>query len=192
MTAQESLAERVSVTPAPKQCSDTLPNMLPLVYHDLRRYGRSLIRAERPGHTLPPTAILNEALVRLLGVDTELHDRQHCFSLVALTMRRVLIDHAKAKRRLKREQLTAGAIETLTDVPFKTGTTPIDMVDVDMALSQLAILSSQAAEMIQLRYFFGVEDSELAALFDMSLASVERTLRFSKAWLCKYLQTQDL
>jgi RNA polymerase sigma factor (TIGR02999 family) len=165
--------------------------MLPLVYHELRRLGRTLLREERSGHTLQPTAVVNEAYLRLAGVDLKIHDRQHCFRLIAQSMRFVLIDHGRAKARAKRELPSPEELDTLVRDSFNPSRTPIDAIDAVNAINKLAEKHEQAAEMVQLRYFFGVEDPELAELFKTSVTSVERTMRFAKAWLANYVKSSS-
>lgn len=186
------------MTTIAQKVADTIANapprkfteMLPQVYHELRNVGRSLLRGERAGHTLQPTAVINEAYLRLAGVNPDVQDKAHCFRLLAQTMRRVLIDHGKNKRRLKRETPTPDEVELLTTAPFLPGNTPIDTQDVAIALEELSAKSAQAAEMVQLRYFFGLEDQEISALLNVSVTTVERTCRMSKAWLSQRLAPQ--
>lgn len=161
--------------------------MLPGVYYELRRLARTLLRTERGGHTLQPTAIVNEAYLRLAGVNVEIHDRKHCYCLLAKAMRRVLIDHARGKHRDKRERPETGDLEIGLGTGFTVPPT-IDVIDIYAALQALGAHSVEASEMVQLRYFFGVEDPELAALFNVSEASVTRTMRFAKAWLTTHLR----
>jgi len=184
ITIAEQVAQTLSHTAKPV----TLTGMLPSVYHELRRLGRTLLRDERGGHTLQPTAVVNEAYLRLAGVDLQIHDRQHCFRLIAQSMRRVLIDHGRAKVRAKRELPSCDELDTLVRDTSNPTKTPVDAIDAVNAINKLAERNEQAAEMVQLRYFFGVEDSELAVLFQISPASVERTMRFAKAWLAKYVK----
>mgnify|MGYP000329467780 CR=1 FL=1 len=186
-SAASTLQDIAKTTEEPNAGSpNTLSAMLPAVYCELRRLGRTLLRTERGGHTLQPTAIVNEAYLRLAGVDIEIHDRKHCYLLLAQAMRRVLIDHARGKHREKRERPATGDLENAIASGLM-GAHTIDVIDIDAALQALGAHSVEASEMVQLRYFFGVEDPELAALFNISEASVTRTLRFAKAWLNTYL-----
>lgn len=186
-----SLAERVADTlrHAPK-AAPTFSQMVPEVYEELRRIGRAMIRAERPGHTLQPTAVVNEAYLRLAGIDHQIHDRAHCFRLLAQAMRRVLIDHARAKARNKRERPDPEELERLLQMPLIQEQTPIDILDVDRALTALAEQNNDAAEMIQLHWYFGVDAAELGPMFRASEASVTRTLRFARAWLQVFVRKQ--
>lgn len=186
--AAPMIAQQVAPTLCePKRTPSTLPNVLPLMYHELRRLGRSLLRQERCGHTLQPTAVVNEAYIRLAGIDLEIHDRAHCLHLVGQTMRRVLIDYGRQKHRLKRELPES----VVGDISSQVNDSPIDMFDIVDAIEKLAACDSEAAEMIQLRYFFGFEDVELAALFQRSTATVERTIRFAKAWLLRQVESDE-
>jgi RNA polymerase sigma factor (TIGR02999 family) len=190
LTIPEQVAQTLS--DAQTRSPNTLPSLLPVVYDELRRLGRSLLRTERIGHTLQPTAIVHEAYQRLVGINPEIHDRAHCYRLLAQAMRRVLIDHAKARCREKRELPTAEEMKSLTATPFAAGgSTPADILDIDAALQGLAKHSEEVAEMVQLHYFLGVEAQELAALFSTSEASVTRSLRFAKAWLAKFVQSVE-
>jgi len=166
------------------ESQSSLPQVLPLVYHELRRLGRTLLRSERRNHTLQPTAVVNEAYLRLAGIDLHVHDSKHCYYLVAQAMRRVLIDHAKRKNRLKREMPLS--LDTLED--GKAVTLQFDLLD--MTIANLALKSPEAAEMVQLRYFCGFEDAEIAAVQCCSVPTVQRTVRFAKAWLLQQMNSQ--
>ncbi len=158
-TSEASTSQSFAATAdeATSRPAGTLSAMLPDVYYALRRLARTLLRTERGGHTLQPTAIVNEAYLRLAGVDLEIHDRKHCYCLLAQAMRRVLIDHARGKHREKRERPEAESLENGFGTAL-TGAHTIDVIDIDAALQALREHSVQASDMVQLRYFFGVED----------------------------------
>ena len=186
---ESSLAAQVADT-APQTQSPSMREVLPSIYEELCRIGRAMLRCERDGHNLQPPEVVNEAFLRLASIDPKFNNREHCFRLLAQAMRRVLIDHARAKTRSKRELPCPDELERLQTMPYEVGQTPIDILDVDRALTALAKQNAAAAEMIQLHWYFGVEAVELGPLFKVSEASVNRTLRFARAWLNAFCQKQ--
>jgi RNA polymerase sigma factor (TIGR02999 family) len=162
----------------------TLPQLTPDVYADLRRLAHSVMRGERAGHTLQPTAVVNEAFSRLIRSQINTMDAPHFFRLAAQTMRHVLIDYAKQRNRTKRETPTIDEMQLLTDAGWTNGSvTPLDVLDIDRALIALAEKAPRAAYFLELRYFAGLEDAEISIICDVSKATVERECRFARAFL---------
>lgn len=158
-----------------------LEALTPLVYDELRRLAHYYMRGERAGHTLQATGLVNEAFVRLMGTDVEWQDRAHFYAVAARTMRRVLIDHAKARNSDKRG---AGALAaTLQEGNVAGGTAPDDLLAVDEALSRLAGVDARKSDVLVLHYFGGLTYDEIAQALGISAATVHRDLRLGKAWL---------
>jgi RNA polymerase sigma factor (TIGR02999 family) len=158
-----------------------LERLTPLVYDELRRLARSHMRTERGSHTLQATAVVHEAFLRLVQANVDLQDRQHFFALASRLMRRVLVDHAKSRSRVKRD---AGVREH-TGVELSEISLPIDvdMVALDDALEGLLQLEPRLAQVIELHYFGGMTYDEIAAAVGASAATVHRDIRLAKAWL---------
>lgn len=155
--------------------------LLPLVYAELHQLAQRQMRGERPGHTLQATALVHEAFLRLSGADVPWQDRVHFFALAANTMRRVLVDHAKARRRGKRG---GGAAHLPLEEALHVGAAPSDDVEaLDEALERLAARDPRKARVVELHYFAGLNYDEIAEALSISAATVDRDLRFAKAWL---------
>jgi RNA polymerase sigma factor (TIGR02999 family) len=158
-----------------------LNRLTPLVYDELRRLARNYMRAERGSHTLQATAVVHEAFLRLIQADVALQDRGHFFALASRLMRRVLVDHAKSRSRIKRN---SGARDLAAD-DF-TGTSPpidFDVVALDDALEGLQQIEPRLAQVIELHYFGGLTYDQIAAAVNTSAATVHRDIRLARAWL---------
>lgn len=166
-----------------------LERLLPLVYGELRALAQRQMQGERVGHTLQPTALVHEAFLRLSGSDVQWQDRVHFFAVVAGTMRRVLVDHAKARRRDKRG---GGAPHVPLDEAMQVVDGAMtDVIELDDALARLAALEPRKARVIDLHYFGGLNYEEIASTLDVSAATVDRDLRFAKAWLRTELRQDE-
>lgn len=161
---------------------DEAEALLPVVYDELRRIAASRMAQEASGHTLQPTALVNEAWVRLFGAsDQRFEGRAHFFSAAAEAMRRILVESARRKRSLKRG---AGAqhIEFLDSQVSQTMPSE-EMLAVDEALDLLAAQDPTAADLVKLKYFVGMKMDEVAAALGLSLRNAERIWAYSRAWL---------
>ncbi len=163
--------------------SDSLERLLPFVYSDLRRIAASELRGNLGHETLQPTALINDVFVRLLGAEKlDISNRKHFFATAAKLMRQVLMDRARAKMREKR----GGGVWQQVDfveamaLPIDENT---DLPALDEALKQLAVLDPRMAEMVELRYFAGLEVSEVACLFEIDERTVYRDWAMARAWL---------
>jgi RNA polymerase sigma factor (TIGR02999 family) len=158
-----------------------LERLTPLVYDELRRLARSYMRTERGSHTLQATAVVHEAFLRLVQANVDLQDRQHFFALASRLMRRVLVDHAKSRSRIKRD----GGIRdhTAAELTEITLHNDVDVLVLDEALEGLSQLEPRLAEVIELHYFGGMTYDEIAAAVGASAATVHRDIRLAKAWL---------
>ena len=158
-----------------------LDRLTPLVYDELRRLARNYMRAERGSHTLQATAVVHEAFLRLVQANVALQDRGHFFALASRLMRRVLVDHAKSRSRMKRNSgardlVAEGSVETPTPMDF-------DVVALDDALEGLQQLEPRLAQVIELHYFGGLTYDQIAAAVGASAATVHRDIRLARAWL---------
>jgi len=160
--------------------------LMPLVYAELHQLAQRQMRGERTGHTLQTTALVHEAFLRLSGADVPWQDRVHFFALAASTMRRVLVDHAKAHGRGKRG---GGAPHLPLDEALVASAEPLDDVAaLDEALQRLAERDPRKARVVELHYFAGLNYDEVAQALGISAATVDRDLRFAKAWLYSELR----
>jgi RNA polymerase sigma factor (TIGR02999 family) len=158
-----------------------LERLTPLVYEELRRLARGYMRAERGSHTLQATAVVHEAFLRLIHANVDLQDRGHFLALTSRLMRRVLVDHAKSRGRVKR---SAGVEEPAAEDTAQA-LLPVerDVVALDDALESLSKLDPRMAQVIELHYFGGMTYDEIAAAMGTSAATVYRDLRLARAWL---------
>ena len=173
--------------------SHALERLTPLIYEELRDRARRYMRRERPGHTLQATAVVHEAFVKLVEMNVSWQDRAHFFAVAARQMRRILVDHAKARCRSKRNGITSGNtdVEILAELdsdPASAG--DIDVLEIDEALQRLASHNPRLAEIVELHYFGGLTYQELAETLKVSEATVDRDLRLAKAWVLKQIRPQ--
>ncbi len=164
---------------------EALETLLPLVYDELRAVARRQLRAEDTGHTLGATALVHEAYVRLADREQlSPNDRQHFFAIAAQSMRRVLIDHARARKRQKRGRgqvpLPLENVEA-----FLTQEAAEELTALDEALDRLARANPRAAAVVERRFFAGLSLAETAASLDVSLKTVQRDWLLARAWLRK-------
>ena len=160
-----------------------LDRLMPLLYSELRRIAAGLLRRERPGHTLQPTALVHELYLRLVGQGrSEFEGRAHFLSLAARMMRRILVDHARHAHRLKR----GGALPCLSLDEATGASTPtreIDLLALDEALDRLALIDAQQSRLVELRYFGGLTIEEAAVALGISSGTVKREWSTARAWL---------
>lgn len=161
--------------------------LLPLVYDELRRLAASRMARERGDHTLQPTALVHEAYLRLAeDSHAEWENRAHYFAAAAETMRRILVDRARAKAAQKRGGHFARV--DLEDVQLAIEARPDILCAVSDALDELAKISPEKAELVKLRFFVGMTNQEAAKALGVSLVTVKRHWQFSRAWLFKRLE----
>ena len=165
--------------------AQALDDLMPLVYAELQRMAHRLMRRERAGHTLQPTALLHEACLKLLGAQVDWTDRTHFFAVAARQMRHVLVDHAHSRAALKR----GGGVPPLAldDLAEQAGPDTAGIAELDDALHRLEALDRRKAQVIELRYFGGLGQAEIAAALGISRSTVDSELRFAKAWLGRQL-----
>jgi RNA polymerase sigma factor (TIGR02999 family) len=164
-------------------------DLLPLVYRELRRRAACYLRQERRDHTLQPTALVHEAYLRLVANDRiAWQNRAQFFAVAARLMRRILIDHARRRLADKRPD---GALRVLLDEPVGA-TQPRDcgLLDLDRALNELMRIDSRAGQIVELRYFGGLSEQEVADVLSISRSSVTRDWQTARTWLFRRLSTQ--
>ncbi len=160
---------------------EAIDELMQAVYPELHRLAARYLRGERHDHTLQPTALVNEAYLRLVGSDVDYNDRIHFLAIAARVMRRVLVDHAKARRTQKRggERLRV----TLSEARLGAAGAAPDVLALDEALERLASLDERKSRVVELHFFGGLTYDETAEALGVSAATVSRELRFAKAWL---------
>jgi RNA polymerase sigma factor (TIGR02999 family) len=164
-------------------------SLLPIVYDELRRLAAARLAREAPGQTLEPTALVHEAYLRLVGhADGGWANRGHFFAAAAEAMRRILIDLARKKKRLKRGARPK-RIE-LKDIDLVYDNAPDELLDLDEALQRLHGEDPEKAALVQLRFFAGLSMEQAAEALGISRATADRHWRFARAWLY-HAMTQD-
>jgi RNA polymerase sigma-70 factor (ECF subfamily) len=165
-----------------------LEKLTPLVYEQLRRLAHRYMKGKPPDHTLQTTALVNEAYLRLAGQRRpNFTNRSHFFAVAAKAMRQILVDHAKASQRQKRG---AGASKVeLDEAALVSPEQTAAILDLNDALDRLATLDSRAAQGVELRYFGGLKQEEIAEVLKISTVTVRRDWVFARAWLCRELQS---
>jgi RNA polymerase sigma factor (TIGR02999 family) len=158
--------------------------LYPLLYGELRRQAGRYMRRERKHHTLQATALVHEAYVRLAGSPVlAWHSRAQFFAITARVMRQVLVDHARRRRAAKRD----ACLVTLTEAGAPVAA-PVDVLDLEEALSDLAALDPRQAQVVELRYFAGLDVDETAEALSLSARTVKREWRTARAWLQQRLE----
>lgn len=157
--------------------------LLPLVYDELRKLAAARLSQERPGETLQGTALVHEAYVRLVDTEKAQHwnSRGHFFGAAAEAMRRIIVEHARHRGRLKRggqrQRVDLDSACSIQEPPA------LDILALDEALTKLAVIAPVKAELVKLRFFAGLTMPQAAEALGLSLATVERYWTFAKAWL---------
>lgn len=163
--------------------ASALNELFESVYGELRRIAQAYLNGERPGHTLQATALVHEAYVRLIDqTQVEWENRAHFLAIAAQAMRRVLVDHARRRGRIKRgggrETLSIENALTVADAEFNT-----DLIGLDDALRRLSIDQPDKARVVELRFFGGMSYEEIAAVFQVTPRTVIRHWKYAQAWL---------
>lgn len=162
-----------------------LQDLTSLVYSDLRRIASRLFKGERPGHTLQPTALVNEACMKLSGAARiDWQSRAHFLAIAAKAMRQILIDHARLHKRGKRKGEVVPLDEALVVSPERSP----ELIALDEALNRLAVDYPRAAEVVELRTFGGLNNEEIAEVISISANTVIRDWNFARAWLRRELR----
>jgi RNA polymerase sigma factor (TIGR02999 family) len=162
--------------------------LMALIYAELRRRAAAHLRRERPDHTLQPTALVNEAYLRLVDQRAPWHNRGQFFGVASQIMRRILVDRARARRMGKRSGQWARV--TLDEARAVTQPVDVDVLDLDAALTHLATFDARKSQIAELRFFGGLSLEETGKALGVSLATVERDWQAARAWLFKTLSGQ--
>ena len=168
--------------------ASALERLMPLVHAELHRLARREMRGERPGHTLRTTALVNEAYLRLIDASrVRWQDRAHFFALSARIMRRILVDHARARQFVKR----GGGLRqvTLEDALVVSAERSADLVALDDALVALAAVDERKSQVVEMRFFGGLSVEETAEALHVSPATVMRDWHFARVWLLRELRS---
>ena len=170
--------------------SQAAEELLPLVYAELRKLAAARMANEQPGQTLQPTALVHEAWLRLVGNENQQWNSQgHFFGAAAEAMRRILIDAARRKSRLRHgagaERLSIDQVEIATELPAER------LLQVSEALNELSKEAPESAQVVKLRYFAGLTQQQVAETLGISLRSVERHWTWAKAWLFRWIRQHE-
>jgi len=162
-----------------------LDDLMPLVYAELHKLASGYLRGERPGHTFRPTDLVSEAYLRLAGGNPpEWNDRIHFFAIAARTMRQILVDHARKRNAAKRGDGTAPV--TFDEVLVEDGR-PAEIIALDEALTALEQFDERKAKVVELHYFSGMNQTDIAAALDVHVNTVARDLTLARAWIHRRL-----
>ncbi len=159
-----------------------LEKLTPVVYEELRRLAHRYMHGQRPDHTLQTTALANEAYLRLVDQSQpSFKNRSHFFAVGAKAMRQILLNHARDQQRQKRgggaSKVELDSVALVSPEQTKT------VLDVDEALERLALLDARKARIVELKYFGGLQEDEIASVLNVSAITVRRDWRFARAWL---------
>jgi RNA polymerase sigma-70 factor, ECF subfamily len=162
--------------------SQAADDLIPLVYDQLRRMARSMLRGERGDHTLQPTALVNDALMRLIGTaDLEWKSRAHFFAVSSTIMRRILIDSARAHRAEKRDgDLTQVSLDSNLKYEWRQADS---LLSLNEALDKLEGLDPRLCKVVEMKFFAGMTEAETGEVLNVSVRTVKRDWQFAKDWL---------
>jgi RNA polymerase sigma-70 factor (ECF subfamily) len=159
------------------------------VQRELRNIAAAYLRRERPHHTLQPTALVNEAYLRLVGDrDRVWENRAHFFGVAARVMRQILVDHARKRGAIKRDEAHS-ACGSFSQVADPAGGEDIDVLALHQALSKLATLDARQAEIVEMRYFGGLTEQEVATVIGLSPATIRREVASARFWLGQQMRS---
>ena len=159
--------------------------LIPFVYQELRKRAAGFLRLERRGHTFRPTDLVHETYLRLCAQNGAWENRDQFFGVACRLMRRILVDHARARAARKR---SGGVRVTLSGIPSESPTTQPDLLDLDAALSELRVLDERQERLVELRFFGGLSVEEAACALGVSPATAHREWAMAKAWLFRRLE----
>ena len=160
--------------------------LLSLVHRELRRQAAGYLRRERRDHTLQPTALVHEAYLRLVGqAQVPWQNRAHFYGLASQMMRRILVDHARRHRAAKRPG--AGLQVAMDDGMLRVEARACELLDLDQALAELTAIDARQGQIVELRYFGGLSEQEVADILAVSRQTITRDWQLAKAWLQRRL-----
>ncbi len=164
---------------------DAAEKLVPLVYEELRQRAAAFMRHERSDHTLQATELVHEAYRRLVDNPGNINNKAHFFAIAARAMRRILVDHARARKAAKRG--AGGHKVPVDDVTLVTPEQSVEVLALNEALDQLAEVDEQQSRIVELRYFGGLSEEETAQVLGISSKTVQRDWKIAKAWLYGHL-----
>jgi RNA polymerase sigma factor (TIGR02999 family) len=159
---------------------DAENRVLSLVYDELRRIAHASMRRERDGHTLQATELAHEAYIRLVANGKDWENRAHFYAIAAKTMRRILVDYARARNALKRPQ---GKRVDLNEMDLRFEIDPTEVLALDRALTKLAEWDARRSRVVEMRIFGGLSETEIANVLDIGVRTVKRDWSLARAWL---------
>lgn len=162
--------------------AEVVEEILPIVYDELRRQAARFLRKERGGHSLAGTELVHEAYLRLFaGEQPRYNDRRHFFATAAIAMRRILVEHARRKQADRR--IPPDAVVPLEKAPEPSISADVDILALDQALDSLAAFEPRMAQVVELRYFGGLTEAEVAEVLEVSRPTVTRAWQTARVWL---------
>jgi RNA polymerase sigma-70 factor (ECF subfamily) len=166
-----------------------LEQLMPAVYDELRLIANRYMRQQRPGHTLQTTALVNEAYLKLIDSSrVNWQNRTHFFAISAQLMRRILVDFARAKNSLKRGgERVQVTLDEQIEAPAEKG---LDLVALDEALQELARMNERQSQIVELRYFGGLSEEEIAETLKVSTRTVRRDWNIARVWLFRRMKDE--
>jgi RNA polymerase sigma factor (TIGR02999 family) len=187
MTDKSEVTQLLVAWSAGKSSADDA--LIQAVYGELRQMARGYLRRERSDHSLPPTALVHEAYLKLVD-QREVHwqNRAHFFAIAARVMRRILVDHARARASIKRGQ---GATVRLVNQEIRFDPPSIDILALDVALERLAAIDARQSQLVELRFFAGLTIDEIADFLDIAPITAKRDWALARAWLYRELLGQN-
>jgi RNA polymerase sigma factor (TIGR02999 family) len=167
-----------------------LDELMPIMYVELRRIARAFMSRQRVGHTLQPTALVNEAYIRLFGdLDPQLVNRSHFMALMSRVMRQVLVDHARAGSAAKRGGSDSPVpLDTNIEIEDERGSQQLNLLDLHRALEALERENGELAQVVEMHYFGGLTAEEVAESLGRSVHVVRHDVRLARAWLRRELE----
>lgn len=170
--------------------SGAMASLFDVLYRELRRLAISAMRSERRDHTLQPTALIHEAFLRLADDQTPVASRNHFFGVAAVAMRRILVEHARARHAAKRGGHAPRVSLDDVDPAMPAVLDEVDLTALDTALTQLAAIDQRQARIVELRFFAGLTVEETADVVGLSSRTVKREWQMSRAWLRREMSRQ--
>ena len=164
---------------------EALDDLIEILSPTLKQMAVNQMFKEGVGHTLQPTALVNEAYIRIYDANVRWQDRSHFLSVVSITMRRILVDHARAKKRDKRN--ADGLQVTFVESMIHETPCQYDILDLDCALTEFSEFEEVGAKILEMKFFSGMKMQDIADVLEVSLATAERNLKSSRAWLPRRL-----
>mgnify|MGYP000229838482 CR=1 FL=1 len=173
------------------QHGDSAEALLKIVYDELRQQAHRYLRKERAGHTLQTTALVHEAYLKILGQNNvSWKNRAHFFSIAARLMRQILVDHARQHKAEKR----GGAAQrfSLEEMDFEPARSAADLLELDAALNKLETIDERKCRVVDMRFFGGMKEAEIAEALGVNEKTVRRDWQFAKLWLYRELSRNDV